>query len=37
MIATMAMDDLKAEWFQALNNLKPGDTLTQGSKIKVVK
>jgi len=37
MIATMAMDDMKAEWFQALNNIKPGDTLTQGSKIKVIK
>ena len=37
MIATMAVDKLKAEWFEALNNIKPGDSLTQGTKIKVVK
>ena len=37
MIATMAVDKLKAEWFEALNNIKPGDSLTPGTKIKVVK
>jgi len=37
LIDTMAVPELKAEWFEALNNLKPGDPLTRGQKVKVVK
>lgn len=37
MIQSMIVPEMKAEWFEALNNLKPGDTLTPGQKVKVVK
>lgn len=37
LIDTMAVPDMKAEWFEALNNLKPGDALKPGQKVKVVK
>lgn len=37
LIKSMAVPELKAEWFEALNGIKPGDTLTPGQKVKVVK
>ncbi len=37
LIAAMAVDEMKAEWFEALNDLRPGDALTPGQKVKVVK
>lgn len=37
MVNTMIIPDLKADWFEALNNLRPGDTLVTGQKIKVIK
>ena len=37
LVSSMAMEDLKAEWFQVLNNLKAGDPLPRGQRIKVIK
>lgn len=37
LIDAMAVPELKAEWFEALNGLKAGDALTPGQKVKVVK
>ena len=37
LVDAMAVPELKAEWFEALNGLKPGDALTPGQKVKVVK
>ena len=37
LIDAMAVPKMKAEWFEALNGLKPGDVLTPGQKIKVIK
>lgn len=33
----MVQDDMKAEWFEALNGIKPTDALTPGQKVKVVR
>lgn len=37
LIDAMAIDDMKAEWFEALNNLKPDAALTPGQRVKVIK
>lgn len=37
LIDAMAVPEMKAEWFEALNGIKPDDTLVPGQKIKVVK
>jgi len=37
LVSSMAMDEMKAEWFQVLNNIKPGDPLPRGQRIKVIK
>lgn len=37
LIKSMAIGELKAEWFEALNGIKPGDALVPGQKVKVVK
>jgi predicted Zn-dependent protease len=33
----MAVPKFKAEWFEALNDIKPNDKLTPGQKVKVIK
>ncbi|MBL4748864.1 MAG: M48 family metalloprotease [Magnetovibrio sp.] len=37
LVKSMAVDNLKAEWFMALNNLKPADPLPIGRRIKIIK
>jgi len=37
MVNSMAVDEMKAEWFEAINNLKPEDPLPRGGRIKVVR
>lgn len=37
LINSMAVPEMRADWFQALNGLKPGDPLHAGQKVKVVR
>jgi len=37
LIASMAVPELKAEWFESLNGIKQSDALAPGQKVKVVK
>lgn len=37
MVADMALDEYKAEWFEALNAIGPDDPLIPGARVKVVK
>lgn len=37
LVNAMAMDDMKAEWFEVLNNIKSEDPLPRGQRIKVIK
>jgi len=37
LINTMAVKTMKAKWFAALNGIKRGDTLSPGTKVKVIK
>jgi len=37
LVNSMAVKDMKAEWFEALNNLNPDSPLRQGQRIKVIK
>ena len=37
LIASMAISDMKSEWFEAMNGLRAGDAVKPGQKVKVVK
>lgn len=37
LIASMALSDLKAEWFESLNGIAPDDAVQAGQKVKIIK
>lgn len=37
LIAAMALEDMKAEWFEALNGIAPGGVVHAGQKVKIIK
>ena len=37
LIAAMALPEMKADWFEALNGIAPSDPVRAGQKVKIVK
>ena len=37
LVASMAVEDMKSEWFEALNGIQPDEAVQPGQKVKVVK